>query len=404
MIYLKKQSLWTKSFLGICISNFFLFMTFYSLMATLPMFVIDGLKGSGQQAGLAMTVFLIGSVMFRPLAGKWVDEYGRKKILFISLTLFLAASIMYVEVNNLLGLLSLRFIHGVAFAIANTTLSAVATDLIPEQRKGEGIGYFATFMSMAMVIGPFLGLTLIAHYNFKIFFIMCAIFAVISFLCGNLTHIPKATAKRKIETNKILALKSFIEPSAITISFVSALASFAYAGISTFSSIYAKQIGVGKFASYFFVSYAVTLVLSRPFVGRIFDRLGSNIVIYPAIFVFIIGLSGLSQAKGPFIFLVAGAIIGLGSGTLFSTLQTIAVTSSPSHRRGVVTSTYFLFYDMGIGVGAFILGIVAAHTSYSAMYLFSAVIVLCSAITYYTFYHRKSNKKDYDMGQLAEAQ
>lgn len=399
---MEKQSLWTKNFLGICVSNFFLFMTFYSLMATLPIFVIDELKGSGQEAGLTMTVFLIGSVMFRPLAGKWVDEFGRKRILFISLALFLAASIMYIQIKSFFIFLTLRFIHGIAFAIANTTLSAIVADLIPEQRKGEGIGYFSTFASISMVIGPFLGLTIIAHYNFHIFFIMCIVSSILSFICGNLTNITKSTSKSKVKTNKSLGLNSFFEPSVVTISFVSALIAFAYSGVSTFSSIYAKQIGVGKVASYFFVSYAVTLILSRPFVGRLFDRLGANIVIYPAIFMLMIGIISLSQTKGPFIFLAAGAIIGFGNGTLASTFQTMAMTSAPSHRRGVATSTYFLFYDMGMGMGAFILGMVAAHLSYRSMYLFSAVIVLCSAVIYYTLYHRKSVNRDCYMEQLVK--
>ncbi|MBY5232505.1 multidrug MFS transporter, partial [Bacillus paranthracis] len=86
---MQSEKLWTKDFLGTCFSSLFLFLTFYMLMTTLPVYVIDGLKGKPEEIGLVATVFLISSVLCRPFTGKWLDELGRKKILFISLSLFL---------------------------------------------------------------------------------------------------------------------------------------------------------------------------------------------------------------------------------------------------------------------------------------------------------------------------
>lgn len=187
----------------------------------------------------------------------------------------------------------------------------------------------------------------------------------------------------------------------MTIALAGSLVAFAYAGVSTFSSIYAKQIGVSEVAAYFFVSYAIMLILSRPFVGKLFDRSGANTVIYPAFFIFILGLISLALAKGPFMFLISGAIIGVGNGTLFSSLQTIAVSICPENRRGVATSTYFMIYDTGMGVGSFILGIIATHTNYHLMYFVSALIVLISTLCYYTLFDRKINSID-NYTQLVE--
>lgn len=391
---MKKYGLWSKEYIYICISSFFLFMTFYSQMAVLPLLVINGFGGSGQQAGLTTTMFLLGSVIFRPFAGKWVDELGRKKMLLISLSLFLVASVMYVEVKNLSSLLILRFIHGIGFALANTALCTVAADLVSEKRRGEGLGYFATFMNLAMVIGPFLGLTMIARGSFNLLFIATAIFAVLSFLFGNIIRIPKALVKEKIIVQEYQGLKRYFEPNVVTIAIAASFVSFAYAGISNFSSIYAKQIGASEVAAYFFVSYAIMLILSRPFVGKLFDRSGANTVVYPAFFIFIIGIISLALAKGPFVFLVSGAVIGVGNGTLFSPLQTMAVSLCHGNRRGVATSTYFLIYDTGMAVGSFILGMIATHTNYHLMYFTSALIVLISALYYYTICHRKANSID----------
>ena len=110
---MQSEKLWTKDFLGTCFSSLFLFLTFYMLMTTLPVYVIDGLKGKPEEIGLVATVFLISSVLCRPFTGKWLDDLGRKKILFISLSLFLAATVMYFGAQSLFLLLALRFLHGI---------------------------------------------------------------------------------------------------------------------------------------------------------------------------------------------------------------------------------------------------------------------------------------------------
>ncbi len=97
---MQSKRLWTKDFLGTCFSSLFIFLTFYMLMTTLPVYVIDGLKGKPEEIGLVATVFLISSVLCRPFTGKWLDDLGRKKILFISLSLFLAATVMYFGVQS----------------------------------------------------------------------------------------------------------------------------------------------------------------------------------------------------------------------------------------------------------------------------------------------------------------
>lgn len=63
--------LWSRNFVTISLSNFFTFMTFYILAVTLPQFVLE-LQGSTQGIGLVTTIFIIASVIARPLTGKWV--------------------------------------------------------------------------------------------------------------------------------------------------------------------------------------------------------------------------------------------------------------------------------------------------------------------------------------------
>jgi predicted MFS family arabinose efflux permease len=385
---MQQQTLWSRDFISICFSSFFIFMTFYILAVTLPSFVLENLKGSNQEIGLVMTVFVIGGVIFRPLTGLWFDELNRKKIIFFSLALFTLSSLLYLTIHSFYMLLALRIIHGVGFGIAATATSAIAIEIIPNQRKGEGIGYFSLFMSLAMVMGPFLGLSILSHYNFTVLFAACCILSMLAFVCGMITRIPQHIPS--LNRDRSWNWRRFIEPKAIPISLAGSVLAFSYGAISTFISVYAKTLGLEQIASYFFIVFAATILISRPFTGKILDRFGEHVLVYPGVILFVAGMLWLSQAHTAFIFLLTGGIIGLGFGALLPCFQTIAIKASPLHRRGLATGTYFVLFDIGYGLGSYILGIVAEQTSYAEMYLIASVIVACTGVLYYFLHHRKA--------------
>jgi MFS family permease len=389
---MQKQTLWNRDFIFICFSNFFIFITFYILAVTLPSFVLDQLQGSKQEIGLVTTVFVIAGVIFRPFAGLWFDEKNRKKIIFYSLILFTVSSVLYLMVTSFYMLLMLRIIHGIAFGIAATATSASAIEIIPEDRKGEGIGYFTLFMSLAMVIGPFLGLTIATHYTFNLLFILCSVFSFLAFVCGMVTRIPQRLTSIKIA--QTWSWSRFFEAKALPISLAGAVLAFSYGAISTFISVYARALGMEQVASYFFMVFAAVILLSRPFTGKMFDRFGAHVLVYPGIFLFVVGMIWLSQAQTAFVFLFTGGVIGLGFGALVPSFQALAIKSAPSHRRGLATGTYFVLFDTGYGLGSYLLGIVAAKTNYHTMYLIAGLIVACSAFIYYFLHHKKERRPE----------
>lgn len=389
---MQSEKLWTKDFIGTCLSSFFLFLTFYVFMTTLPIYVIEGLNGKPEEMGLVATVFLISSVLVRPFSGRWLDDLGRKKVLFISLSLFLAATVMYLGAQSLFLLLALRFLHGIGFGMATTATGTIVTDVAPPHKRGEALSYYGVFMSLPMVIGPFLGLTIISHLSFTALFIICSIFSLLAFVCGLFVNIPHEAPVKKQKAEK-MKWKDLFESSSIPISLTGFVFAFAYSGILSFIPMYTKELGLEHIASYFFVVYALVVVISRPFTGKIFDRFGENVLVYPAIISFTIGMFLLSQAETSFSLLASGILIGFGYGTLLPSFQTIAISAAPNHRRGAATATYFSFFDSGMGIGSFVLGIVAAHSSYSHMYAIAALLIASTLVLYFALHGRKQKFK-----------
>lgn len=383
------KTILNRDFICTWICTFFLFTVFYALIASLPIYVTKSLKGGSGEGGLVITIFLIAAVLFRPFSGKWLDKFGKKNILLIALCLFLISSGLYFFVKNLIPILLLRFIHGISFGIASTATGAIVADIIPAERKGEGIGYYALSYNIAMFFGPFLGLTIITKYNFTVLFIFLLIFSCLSFLAATIINIKQTTVKGKKSPENELFWRSIFEVKAIPAAFTVMFLSFAFSGFLTFIPIYASELKLSTIAGYFYVIYAIMMVLSRPVIGKIFDRYNEHVIIYPGILLYIIGLICLSISQSPFLFLISAAIIGVGFGSLSPCLQSIAVNSAANERSGLATATFLTFFDIGVGLGSSVLGWIVSETSFKFMYFGSSLIVCFSALIYFIFYHRR---------------
>jgi MFS family permease len=338
---------------------------------------------------MVIAVFLIAAVLFRPLAGKWLDQFNKRNILLIAVTFFLFSCILYFFVKSLIPLLMLRFIHGITFGIASTATGAIVAFVIPENRKGEGIGYYALSYNMAMFFGPFFGLFILNKYNFTVLILFLLIFSCLSFLAAANIRINKVESKQKSHQGKVSFWHTIIEVNAVPSAFTVMFLSFAFSGFLTFIPIYASELKISGVAGYFYVIYAIMMVLSRPVIGRIFDRYNEQVVIYPGILLYTIGLILLSLAQSPFLFLLSAAIIGVGFGSLSPCLQSIAVKSAANERSGLATATFLTFFDIGVGFGSSVLGWIVSETSFKFMYFGSSLIVCFSAFAYFILYHRK---------------
>ncbi|MCQ6280763.1 MFS transporter [Bacillus sp. EB600] len=379
-----KPKLWTKNFISIAIANFLAFTTFYYLLVTLPIYALQGLNGNESEAGLIVTIFLIAAIITRPFAGKWIERIGKYPVLLIAFLIVCGSSFFYFITQSITQLLILRFFHGIGFGMATTATGAIVADLIPESRKGEGMGYYGLTLNLGMVIGPFLGLTIMHHAGTNSMFYINALLALFALIAGFFVRIPKKTVTqevKEIESNK--GIKSLFEGSAIPISLISAFFALAYSAIVSFVSVYAKRIGLVEAASYFFVVYAIVLLISRPFTGKWFDQYGANKVIYPAILLFAVGTYLLSVSTSSLIFLLSAALIGLGWGTIFPSLQTIAIQIAPADKRALATATFLSIFDFGFGIGSFLFGLATVKVGYGSLYFYCTFIVLAGIGVYY---------------------
>ncbi|WP_338472858.1 MFS transporter [Niallia sp. XMNu-256] len=386
---MSKPKLWTKNFIIVSSVNFLLTLVFYLLIVIIGVYAVDEYHATASQAGLVTGIFIVGTLIGRLFIGRSIDSIGRKRTLFIGLILYILTTSLYFIHLGITFLLITRLLHGITLGIASTATGTIVAQIIPETRKGEGIGYYSMSATLSTAIGPFIGLYMSQHTSTQIIFSLCLALGIISLITAFFVHVPALEGSTKTTEIKGFKLSQFIEPKAVPIALITLVVAFCYSSVLSFINFYAIEIDLVSAASFFFLVYSIAVLISRPFTGLLMDVKGANYVMYPAFILFTAGMLLLGSAHNSITLLLSGILIGLGFGNMQSCTQAIAVKLTPPHRMGLATSTFFIFLDAGLGFGPYLLGFFIPFTSYSTLYMILGVVVLASSGLYFYLHGKK---------------
>ena len=383
-----QASLWNKSFVFCLCNNLFLFSYYFALLTILPIYIMKELGGSIQQAGMALTLFLVSSIAIRPFSGMIIERFGKANSVRISGFIFVVFALSYLWIDSMWSLLVIRFLHGFWFSILTTVNVPIVNDYIPDHRKGEGMGYFVMSTNLGVVIGPFLALSMIQFSSFSTLFAVLALLVAVGYIFTWLVQIQEHVQHKSSDQasqSAAIQWRDVIETRVLAISFVALLTAFAYSSVMSFITAYAELKHLLAYTSIFFIVFAVSMLVVRPWVGKVYDRKGPSAVIYPSFICFAIGLVIVSFLTNQWVLWISAVFMGIGYGSVFPCLQTVAIQTVEKARMGHAISTFFALFDIGLAVGSVIMGVLIAYFGFQATYLFCAVMVLFTTWMYRLF-------------------
>jgi len=378
----KQDKLWTRDFIIMCCMNLFLFAGFYVMMPIFPLF-IKSLGGNDAIAGFAAGSFSIATLLMRPFVGWILDHKGRKKIIFFGMAFLILIPFAY-SVTALIALaIFLRILHGVGWALTNTSTNTAAYDFIPVSRFGEGVGIFQVTTTVALAIAPVVGLWLISQYGYPTTFAIAGFVAMICCVFLLLPHYKKVeNSGANIHLSRKNLFATLISKESLPAAIVVMFVLFPYGATNTFVTIYAMASNMNNPGS-FFIVMAVFSGMIRVVSGKWVDQHGEGASVILSTTFFAVSIFLLVYMNSHFIYLLAAAFFGSAFGLIVPALLSMAVRNVPPSRRGAATSTYYCAFDIGLGSGSAVAGLIANHFGYHAMFLSMLVPCVICLLVYW---------------------
>lgn len=349
-----------------------------------PVFPIylGGMGASSTVIGAVMATFTITATAARPFVGLLIDRFGRKIFLNLGIILFSAATLGYAWAPSILLIIVFRILHGIGWSGCTTAVGTLAADIAPEKRRGELIGYAGMASNLAAAMGPIVGFATLRQLGYRGMF-LTAFGTVLSSLLAAMC-IQELKVKSVAPPSGQKWIESVTVRESLLSATTSAFLSFGHAGIGAFLPLYALERGIEN-PGIWFALYAAGLLLSRPLAGRISDRISRRAVVLPGFALNLAGMILVALAPSPVWLLIAAPITGIGYGAAHATLMTETIDRASPQRRALSMAQFQLFFDLGIGIGAVLLGglLDIINQNFSLMYLASVTIGLIGMLRYW---------------------
>ena len=387
----KQEKLFSKNYLLMISVAAFAYTCSFMITSTSPQQCI-ALGGTKAISGMLASAHTIAAFAFRPTWGRLNDTVGRKKIYYLGIALCLSATAVFFIAKAIPLLFIARIIFGAGFAAVTTSNGTIVADIIPKERFSEGIALYGTASIFSQSVAPGLALFL---YDFGFNWVLIAVTLswLMCLFCGlSVKYNEKEMLKAKAEANSNNLQKKeggFFEKRAMPAAFTVMFMSLANSSVATFLPLMGIERGIEGVSIYFTLS-ACGLFCTRV-VGRKLPRiLGENKVFYGAMCFYLCAFINLIFATSRWQVALAGMCYGFGIGFGFPLLNSAAVRSVESNRRGRATSTYMAMQDVGSSVGSTIWGMVANSNPFTTVYSCVFCVAVCQVISYTLLLRKKA--------------
>ena len=394
----KTDKLWNRNYCRVMVANFALFFAFYILTPLLPLYLSEHFGATKDVIGLVLSGYTITALLMRPFSGYLVDTFPRKTVLMACFGTFAILFAGYLAAASLLAFTIVRTLHGGPFGALTVSNSTVAIDVLPSSRRTEGIGYYGLSNNLAMAIAPTVGIYLYRAFgSFELLFWVALAVAFAGWMIdAQVTGLKSCGGK----ISQPISLDRFFLVRGWLLGLNMVAFGFSFGVLSNYLAIYGKeQLGISGGTGTYFMLCSVGLILSRLQgsralrQGRLTHNAGSGMVISLVGYTLFIliptlmqlnGQSSMGNAQWSMVSYYASALlIGLGNGHLWPAFQNMTINVASNNQRGTANSTILVSWDIGIGLGIFVGGVVAEHLGYGAAFWTVVAVNATGVLTYF---------------------
>ncbi|MBP3489990.1 MAG: MFS transporter [Roseburia sp.] len=370
------EKIWNKKFVLLFITNLLMMATFYASVPILPIYCQEnGITGS--KIGIVLTSMSIATVLFRPFAGYILDNFNRYHVYMLFLALFCLPFLGFAAFPVYGVLIAIRLYMGAVYSVCGSATTTLAGDVLPPDKVGQGVNRFALTISLGMAAGPFIGIQVQNHMSSKASFILLFALTVLALICVSFCKIEYP----KVERKKFVLADAFYKP-ALPFMFDMMFIMVPFGAVIAYSSIFAQEKGLSAVTPYFYIFLVAGMLISKFSTQKMIDAGKHRILVVMSLLVLLVTMGSYYFMAAAFHFLLAGFLLGLGYGILQPLFQSFVTGTTPGPKRGTANATYLLSYDIGIGIGSFVMGVFQESIGLSAGFAATAAAYVIGGIIY----------------------
>ncbi|MBQ9254795.1 MAG: MFS transporter [Bacteroidales bacterium] len=388
----KEEKLWNEGYIKVMTANFALYFAFYLLMPLLPLYLSENFNATKDVIGLVLSGYTLTSLLSRPFSGYLVDSFPRKKVFMWCFFLFFIFFAGYLGAVSLLMFTIVRTLHGVPFGALTVSASTVAIDVLPSSRRNEGIGFYGLANNIAMAIAPSVAIFVYKATNsFYILFWISLLVALLGLILASTIRIPQRETvinKSKLSLDRFFLLRGWL--LAVNMVFFG----FCYGVLSSYLAIYSKEkMGITTGTGTYFTLLSLGLILSRlqGNKGLRKGRLTQNAA--QGVIVSSIGYFLFVAFPHPVGYYLSAFLIGLGNGHMYPAFQNMFIAVAHHNERGTANSSILVAWDIGVGIGVVLGGIVAEGLGYTPAFWMVSMAQIIGAILFLVATRQFFNKR-----------
>lgn len=382
------EQLWNRNYCKVMAANFSLFFAFYVLTPLLPLYLSERFGATKDMIGLVLSGYTITALLFRPFSGYVVDSFPRRTVLMICFGTFAIFFAGYLAASTLLLFTIVRTLHGGPFGGLTVANSTAAIDVLPSSRRTEGIGYYGLSNNLAMAIAPTIGIWIYQLTDsFEFLFWLALVVACAGWLVDATVKFPE---KEMVRNKSKLSLDRFFLVRGWLIGLNMVAFGFSFGVLSNYLAIYGKEVmGITGGTGTYFLLCSVGLMVSRLQgskalrQGRLTHNAGSGMVISLVGYTLFIALSTLGDSLMYVGYYGSALLIGLGNGHMWPALQNMTINVAHNNQRGTANSTILISWDIGMGLGILLGGVIAEHLGYGAAFWTVVVVNTAGVLTFF---------------------
>ena len=382
------ERLWNRNYCKVMAANFSLFFAFYVLTPLLPLYLSEHFGATKDMIGLVLSGYTITALVIRPFSGYMVDSFPRKIVLMVSFGAFAIFFAGYLAASTLLLFTIVRTLHGGPFGTLTTANATVAIDVLPSSRRTEGIGYYGLSNNLAMALAPTIGIYVYQlTHSFEFLFWIALIVACAGWLVDATVTLP---SKEIVRNKSKLSLDRFFLVRGWLLGLNMVAFGFSFGVLSNYLAIYGKEVmGITGGTGTYFLLCSIGLIASRLQgskalrQGRVTYNAGSGMVISLIGYTIFIAFSTLGDSLMYIGYYGSALLIGLGNGHMWPAFQNMTINVAHNNQRGTANSTILISWDIGMGLGILLGGVIAEFLGYGSAFWTVVIVNAAGVLTFF---------------------